>query len=82
MVCRRTVSKDWFYRNKPSMKIEIAPLFPNRTNVQFMQIIDRANIRIEIWERGAGYTLASGSGCGPEIGPLQSRNKSSQRRNS
>ncbi len=35
--------------------------FPNKTNVQFMEIIDRANIRIEIWERGAGYTLASGS---------------------
>jgi diaminopimelate epimerase len=35
--------------------------FPNRTNVQFMQIIDREHIRIEIWERGAGYTLASGS---------------------
>lgn len=35
--------------------------FPNRTNVQFMQILDRENIRIEIWERGAGYTLASGS---------------------
>ncbi|MBR4597812.1 MAG: diaminopimelate epimerase [Opitutales bacterium] len=36
-------------------------LFPNRTNVQFLQAIDRNNIRIEIWERGAGYTLASGS---------------------
>jgi len=35
--------------------------FPNRTNVQFMQILDRENIRIEIWERGASYTLASGS---------------------
>ncbi len=35
--------------------------FPNRTNVQFLKIIDRANIQIEIWERGAGYTLASGS---------------------
>ena len=35
--------------------------FPNRTNVQFMQILDRRNLRIEIWERGAGYTLASGS---------------------
>ena len=41
--------------------IENEPRFPNRTNVQFMQIIDRANIQIEIWERGAGYTLASGS---------------------
>lgn len=35
--------------------------FPRKTNVQFLQVIDRANIRIEIWERGAGYTLASGS---------------------
>jgi diaminopimelate epimerase len=34
---------------------------PNRTNVQFMRILDRGNIHIEIWERGAGYTLASGS---------------------
>ena len=42
-------------------KIETDSRFPNRTNVQFMKIIDRSNIRIEIWERGAGYTLASGS---------------------
>ncbi len=42
-------------------KIENHPLFPNRTNVQFMKVLDRANIQIEIWERGAGYTLASGS---------------------
>ena len=41
--------------------IENHPLFPNRTNVQFMKILDRNNIQIEIWERGAGYTLASGS---------------------
>lgn len=41
--------------------IETHPLFPKKTNVQFMQVIDRANIRIEIWERGAAYTLASGS---------------------
>ncbi|HEX5400605.1 MAG TPA: diaminopimelate epimerase, partial [Verrucomicrobiae bacterium] len=41
--------------------LEIHPNFPNRTNVQFLKILDRANIRIEIWERGAGYTLASGS---------------------
>jgi diaminopimelate epimerase len=41
--------------------IEVHPAFPNRTNVQFLQVLDRRNIRIEIWERGAGYTLASGS---------------------
>ncbi len=41
--------------------LEAHPLFPNRTNVQFMRVLDRSRIRIEIWERGAGYTLASGS---------------------
>jgi diaminopimelate epimerase len=41
--------------------IETHPNFPRRTNVQFLQVIDRSNIRLEIWERGAGYTLASGS---------------------
>lgn len=41
--------------------IEVHPLFPNKTNVQFLRVIDRATIQIEIWERGAGYTLASGS---------------------
>lgn len=41
--------------------VETAPCFPNRINVQLMQIIDRNNIKIEIYERGAGYTLASGS---------------------
>ena len=42
-------------------KLEIHDLFPNRTNVQFLKVLDRNNIQIEIWERGAGYTLASGS---------------------
>jgi len=41
--------------------LETNPLFPNRTNVQFLKVVDRATISIEIWERGAGYTLASGS---------------------
>jgi diaminopimelate epimerase len=41
--------------------LEVDPRFPNRTNVQFMKVLDRDNIQIEIWERGAGYTLASGS---------------------
>jgi diaminopimelate epimerase len=51
----------------PEIAKQIGPLlethlrFPNRTNVQFMKVVDRNNIQIEIWERGAGYTLASGS---------------------
>jgi diaminopimelate epimerase len=41
--------------------LERHPYFPNRTNVQFIEVQNRSSIRIEIWERGAGYTLASGS---------------------
>ena len=41
--------------------IEENKLFPKRTNVQFAQIISKNKVKIEIWERGAGYTLASGS---------------------
>jgi diaminopimelate epimerase len=41
--------------------LEVHPNFPRKTNVQFMKVLDRGNIKIEIWERGAGYTLASGS---------------------
>ncbi len=48
--------------------IEVEPRFPNRTNVQFMKILDRGNIQIEIWERGAGYTLASGSSSSAAAG--------------
>jgi len=41
--------------------LEVHPAFPERTNVQLCEPIDRARIRAEIWERGAGYTLASGT---------------------
>jgi diaminopimelate epimerase len=35
--------------------------FPERTNVQLFEVVDREHVRVEIWERGAGYTLASGT---------------------
>jgi diaminopimelate epimerase len=41
--------------------IEKHALFPNRINVQFVKVLARDRIQMEIWERGAGYTLASGS---------------------
>lgn len=41
--------------------IEKSPLFPEKTNVQFLQVLDPDNLQIEIWERGAGTTLSSGS---------------------
>ncbi|RYH01733.1 diaminopimelate epimerase [Salipiger sp. IMCC34102] len=42
-------------------EIEHHPLFPERTNVQFAQIVGPDRIRMRVWERGAGVTLASGS---------------------
>jgi diaminopimelate epimerase len=42
-------------------ELERLPLYPHRTNVQFVQVIGPHDLRIAIWERGAGYTLASGS---------------------
>jgi diaminopimelate epimerase len=46
---------------KHGSEIENHPLFPNRINVQFAKVISRNEVEILIWERGAGYTLASGS---------------------
>ncbi len=53
------ISAELAHRYGPHL--EVHPNFPRKTNVQFLQVLDRKNIRIEIWERGAGYTLASGS---------------------
>lgn len=44
-------------------KIEILPLFPNRVNVEFAQVLDNKHIRMRVWERGVGVTLACGTGA-------------------
>jgi diaminopimelate epimerase len=54
-----TISKDLAMKLGPL--VENHEMFPKRINVQLLKVIDRKNIEIEIWERGAGYTLASGS---------------------
>ena len=43
--------------------VENSRYFPNRINMQLCQVLDRENIQIEIYERGAGYTYASGTGA-------------------
>jgi diaminopimelate epimerase len=43
-------------------RIERHTLFPNRINVEFAQVIDRSHIRMRVWERGIGVTLACGTG--------------------
>ncbi len=43
--------------------LESHPFFPERANIGFMQIVDRNNIKLRVYERGAGETLACGSGA-------------------
>ncbi|MBF0538334.1 MAG: diaminopimelate epimerase [Nitrospirae bacterium] len=43
--------------------IETHKLFPNRTNVEFIEIINRSEVKVRLWERGAGETLACGTGA-------------------
>lgn len=42
--------------------LEQAPLFPKRTNVEFVRVLDASTLRMRIWERGDGETPASGAG--------------------
>jgi diaminopimelate epimerase len=52
-------------------KIERHPKFPKRTNVEFVNVVDRQNIVMRIWERGSGITMASGSGsCGSALASM------------
>jgi len=44
-------------------RVEHDPLFPERTNVEFVQVLDRATVRMRVWERGGMVTLACGSGA-------------------
>ena len=43
--------------------IEHSPIFPKRTNVDFVQVIDRENIIMRTWERGCGSTMCCGTGA-------------------
>ena len=44
-------------------RLEHDPLFPQRANIGFAQVLDSATIRLRVWERGAGLTLSCGSGA-------------------
>jgi diaminopimelate epimerase len=44
-------------------RIEHHPRFPNRVNAGFLQVVDRSRVRLRVWERGAGETLACGTGA-------------------
>jgi diaminopimelate epimerase len=43
--------------------LEIHPLFPARTNVEFVKVIDRSRLKMRVWERGSGETFSCGTGA-------------------
>lgn len=50
-------------------QLENHPAFPQRTNVEFIQVLNRSHIKVRVWERGAGVTLACGTGaCAALVG--------------
>lgn len=52
--------------------VEHHPLFPEATNVQFVEVVSRARLRQRVWERGVGITQASGSGaCAGAVGAMR-----------
>ena len=56
----REFSPQW---RKIGEMVENQPIFPRKTNVEFVKILSPRRIRLKIWERGAGETLASGTGA-------------------
>ena len=61
-------SLDW---QRIGREIERHPRFPERTNVEFVRVLDRHTIEVRFWERGVGATLASGTGaCGAAVASI------------
>jgi diaminopimelate epimerase len=59
--------------------IENHPAFPNQTNVEFVQVLTEKEIKVRVWERGAGATLACGTGAAASV-VAASLNKKTERR--
>jgi len=55
----KAVRLDW---KSLGREIETSPLFPKRTNVEFVKVVSRKEIAVRFWERGVGHTLSSGTG--------------------
>jgi diaminopimelate epimerase len=54
---------DSFDVHRIGAALEIHPLFPRKTNVEFVTVKDRGHLRMRVWERGSGETLACGTGA-------------------
>ncbi|RLI23805.1 diaminopimelate epimerase, partial [Candidatus Bathyarchaeota archaeon] len=56
-------------------KIENHELFPNRVNVEFVEVISRKELWLRVWERGVGETLACGTGACASVVAAKTLNK-------
>jgi len=54
---------DSFEVEKYGKEIEVHPVFPRKTNVEFIQVVDKKQLKMRVWERGTGETLACGTGA-------------------
>ncbi len=53
-------------------KFENAPIFPDRVNTEFVQVLDKNHLRVRVWERGSGETMACGTGaCACAVAAVQ-----------
>ncbi len=52
---------------------ECHPMFPNRTNTEFVEVLDRTHLKMRVWERGSGETLACGTGACAALAVTASR---------
>lgn len=60
-------------------RVENHPDFPNKTNVEFVHVIDEKHIRMRVWERGAGVTKACGTGSCAAVAAAVLNNKTGRR---
>ncbi len=62
---------DWLDWRALGAALEVHPAFPDRTNVEFIRVLNRREIEVRFWERGCGETLASGTGaCGAALAAI------------
>ncbi len=54
---------DNFEVEKYGSVLEINPFFPNKANIEFVQVIDDTHLKMRVWERGSGETMACGTGA-------------------
>lgn len=72
VVFKEKIDMDEFKEKAP--RIEAHPYFPNRTNVEFVHVVNKKRIHLFVYERGVGYTLACGTGACASVAAATKQN--------